>query len=682
MANKLKGENSPYLLQHTENPVEWYPWGEEALEKARSENKPIFLSIGYAACHWCHVMAHESFEDPQTAELMNEHFVNIKVDREERPDLDSIYMDAVVAMTGQGGWPLSIFLTPDGKPFFGGTYFPPVRRSNMPSFREVLISVTNAWKENRDQLFTSGEELLQHIKSQTILPGGLQVLNPEILNLVEQALSKNYDWENGGWGKAPKFPQPMAVEFLLRRASTGEQHSLRIALHALKAMARGGMYDVVGGGFARYSTDDYWLTPHFEKMLYDNAQLAQVYLYAHLLTGDPDLLKICEETLDFVIREMRHPEGGFYSSLDADSEGEEGKYYVWTVDEIRQAVGSADDYDFLAAAYRISETGNFEGKNVLQRALSNSELAERFSLPEEAVNDRLKLLHDKLLKARDKRIRPGVDDKVLVFWNALMLAAFAETARYLQRSDYLEIARQNADFLLTALQIDGRLLRSWRDGHARHNAYLEDYASMILGLLALYQSDPNPRWYRSAYKLSQEMIAHYRDPAGGFFDTSDDHERLVTRPKGLQDNATPSGNALASLALLMLSAYSGRGEWRSLAEEMLASIQQAAARYPTAFAKWLTALDFALYPVQEVAIVGDLEDERMQRLVEVLWVEYRPHIVGAVSAHPTPEEVPALLQERPLKHGKATAYVCQNLVCHDPVNDPEELRARLQSSPG
>jgi uncharacterized protein len=677
MANRLKNENSPYLLQHVENPVEWYPWGQEALEKARREDRPIFLSIGYAACHWCHVMAHESFEDPVTADFMNQHFVNIKVDREERPDLDSIYMEAVVALTGQGGWPMSVFLTPEGKPFFGGTYYPPVRRYNMPSFREVLESVARAWKENRDQVDSSGDELSQHLQGEGRLLQSGHTLIEETANVAAQTLAKTYDRENGGWGRAPKFPQPMAVEFLLRRASRGEQLALDLATHALLSMARGGMYDVVGGGFSRYSTDDKWLVPHFEKMLYDNAQLAQVYLYAHMLTGDLSLRRICEETLNFVVRELRHPEGGFFSSLDADSEGEEGKFYVWSMDEIQQVMQEPEDAEFLIAAYNIHPGGNFEGNTVLQQVLSDSELAERFDMNAADVADRLDKLHKQLLEARTARVRPGTDDKVLVFWNGMMLAAFAEAARYLDREDYLEIARTNAAFLLKELYQSGRLMRSWRNGHARHNAYLEDYSALILGLLALYQSDPDPRWFLPAVELAGEMVAHFRDPDGGFFDTRDDHEALVTRPKGLQDNATPSGNALAASALLQLSAFTGRGHWRDLAEEMLSGIQQAAARYPTAFAKWLSAIDFALNTVKEIAIVGDPGQDVTQQLVSVVWETFRPQVVCAVAAFPPPEGSPELLSDRPLKNGQPAAYVCRNFVCRQPVSRPEELRALL-----
>lgn len=686
MPNRLADQNSPYLLQHAENPVDWYPWGEEALEKARQEDKPIFLSIGYAACHWCHVMAHESFEDPDTAAFMNEHFVNIKVDREERPDLDGIYMDAVVALTGQGGWPMSVFLAPDGKPFYGGTYYPPVRRYNMPSFREVLLGISQAWRSERERLLETGEALTEHISQGQALPASDQPLNPKISEDAALRLAQAYDWKYGGWGQAPKFPQAMAIEFLLSRARQGDRLALDMARHALDAMAVGGMYDVVGGGFARYSVDNYWRVPHFEKMLYDNALLARAYLHAHLLTGEKRYRRVCEETLNFIIRELMEypegsptPQGGIFSSLDADSEGEEGKFYVWSLDEIRKALPDENDAEFVIVAYGVTEAGNFEGQNVLQRVMDDEGLAERFNLPAELVPDRLAGLHARLLAVRSQRVRPGTDDKVLVAWNALALVAFAEAARYLQRPDYLEVARQNADFLLTELNPHDRLLRSWRKGRAQHNAYLEDYAGLILGLLALYQSDPDPYWFSSALQLCEDMMAHYPDPQGGFFDTRDDHGDLLTRPKELQDNATPSGNAQASLALLQLSAYTGRGEWRDLAERMLSSVQSAAVRYPTAFSFWLCAIDFAVTPVNEVAILGDLEDPLADAMLAILWAAYRPNLLAAVSSYPPPPNSPPLLHDRPLLDDRPTAYVCQNFVCQRPVNSPAELEAQLVS---
>jgi uncharacterized protein len=677
MPNKLANENSPYLLQHAENPVDWYPWGAEALEKARQEDKPIFLSIGYAACHWCHVMEHESFEDPGTAQIMNEHFVNIKVDREERPDIDSIYMGAVVAMTGQGGWPTSIFLTPEGEPFWGGTYFPPVRRYNMPAFREILVSIAELWKNDRDQLLKSSQEISEHLKSTPQMPSKQQEISIEQINQAAMALAQSYDWKHGGWGQAPKFPQPMSIEFALRKAERGDKMLLDIAVHALKAMAKGGMYDVVGGGFARYSTDSDWLVPHFEKMLYDNAQLALVYLHAYMLTGDSGFKRVCEETLDFVLRELTHPSGGFYSSLDADSEGEEGKFYIWTPEQIQETLAKKEDIEFITAAYGVTAAGNFEGQSILQRTLEDDQLAERFSLSVEQVQQKLDRLHAVLLKGRGGRVRPATDDKVLVSWNGLMLTAFAEAARYLKRRDYLEVAVSNADFLLTHLHPSDRLLRAWREGKARHNGYLEDYAALILGLLGLYASDPHPRWYQWAKRLTEDMLAHFQDPQGGFFDTRDDHETLLTRPKDLQDNAVPSGSSLAVMALLQMAAYEGRTDWRDIAEQAIGPVMAAALRYPTAFGKWLSAMDFVVGPVKEVVILGDLHDPQTQALAETVWSVYRPRLVAALSDYPPSEEAPALLMDRQMLKGQPTAFVCQNFTCQQPVNDPHRLLVQM-----
>lgn len=680
MTNNLINENSPYLLQHANNPVDWYPWGEEALTRARTENKPIFLSIGYAACHWCHVMEHESFEDAETATLMNEHFINIKVDREERPDLDSIYMQATTAMTGSGGWPMSVFLTPDLRPFFAGTYFPPVRRHNMPAFKDVLVSMANAWKEQRDEVDRVGGQVLEHIQPQ-VLGKTEESLAPQTLESATKSLLDSYDWGYGGWGSAPKFPQPMSIEFLLRRAlTTSPEHEqiLKTTKHVLDAMSRGGMYDVVGGGFARYSVDNVWRTPHFEKMLYDNAQLALVYLHGYLVTGEGRYRWVCEETLDFLLREMTNPQGGFYSSLDADSEGEEGKFYVWTHDEIQSILGS--EFEFFKTAYGITPQGNWEGKTILQRALDNSSLAARFKLDPETVHSKLAEAHARILEARSRRVRPGTDDKVLVMWNALALMAFAEAGRYLGRQDYLDTAIRNAHFLLDNLYVNDRLLRSWRDGQAKHNAYLEDYAGLMLALLALYQSDSNAEWYVSALKLADEMVAHFSDPNGGFFDTRDDHEALLVRPKDIQDNATPSGNALAVMALLQLSTYGDRTTWRDTAEDMLASIVNALLRYPTAFAQWLSAADFALGPTHEVAIVGNPDDDTTKALIRSLWKSYRPRQVTAISAYPPRPGSPALLADRPLINNQPTAYVCQGFVCLQPVNSPEEMDAQLANN--
>ncbi len=572
---------------------------------------------------------------------------------------------------------MSVFLTPEGKPFYGGTYFPPVRRYNMPAFKEILLTINRLWQEDRGQLFDSGEKISQHLQNQVGLQKSQKNLSSEVLEEASVTLAQGYDWKNGGWGQAPKFPQPMIIEYLLRRATQGDKMALDMAVHALKSMAKGGMYDVVGGGFARYSVDDYWLVPHFEKMLYDNGQLALTYLHAFLVTGESRFKQVCEETLDYILREMTNEEGGFYSSLDADSEGEEGKFYVWSLKEIQEIILNQDDARFLLGAYGVTEIGNFEGQNVLQRVLDDEQLAEEFNLPIDEVVPKLSRLHAKLLAARSNRIRPGTDDKVLVFWNAMMLTAFAEAGRYLHRDDYTHIAHQNANFMINNLYQDNRLLRSWRNGQAKYNAYLEDYAGLILGLLALYQTDPNPKWYQFSLKLADEMVSHFADPEGGFFDTRDDHEALIFRPKDLQDNATPSGNALAAQALLQLSAYGDRVEYRDIAEEMLSAMQGAMTRYPTAFAQWLSAANFALGPTYEVAILGEIQAS--QHLINIVWDNYHPNLVTAVSAYPPVDGSPKLLSERPLLNAKPTAYVCQEFVCQTPVNTPEELSDQLNA---
>jgi uncharacterized protein YyaL (SSP411 family) len=589
-------------------------------------------------------------------------------------------MQATTAMTGSGGWPMSVFLTPDLRPFYAGTYFPPVRRYNMPAFKEVLQSLANVWQEQRDEVDRVGNQVFQHLQPQ-LLGKTDETVDYETLEAAANSLMESYDWGYGGWGSAPKFPQPMAIEFLLRRALTDSpqrEQMLKAATHALNAMSRGGMYDVVGGGFARYSVDNFWRTPHFEKMLYDNAQLALAYLHGFLVTGDIRYRWVCEETLDFILREMTNPQGGFYSSLDADSEGEEGKFYVWTHDEIADILGP--DFAFFKTAYGITPQGNWEEKTILQRALDDASLAARFKLDREALRTKLTEAHARLLEARSTRVRPGTDDKVLVMWNALALMAFAEAGRYLDRKDYLDAAVRNARFLLDNLYITDRLLRSWREGQAKHYAYLEDYAGLVLALLALYQSDPNTEWYKMALLLADQMVAHFTDPNGGFFDTRDDHEALLVRPKDIQDNATPSGNALACMTLLQLATYGDRGTWRSTAEDMLASITNALLRYPTSFAQWLAAADFAVGPTREVAILGDQNDAGIQDLLRTLWKNYRPRQVTAISTFPPGPGSPALLVDRPLLHNQPTAYVCQGFVCLQPVNSPDEMEAQLATS--
>lgn len=679
MTNRLKNEVSPYLLQHADNPVDWYPWSDEAIEKARRENKPIFLSIGYAACHWCHVMERESFEDPEIAALLNEHFVSIKVDREERPDLDNIYMNAVVAMTGQGGWPMSIFLTPDGRPFYGGTYFPPTRRHGMPAFQDVLQGVIQAWSGDRREIDSVSQRLTQHLKD--IASWRADPLTPQItietLDTASRAMRASYDWQYGGWGKAPKFPQPMAIEYLLLQSTRGDEHALKLATHALDAMQRGGMYDVVGGGFHRYSTDSQWMIPHFEKMLYDNAQLALVYLHAYMLTLDEDYLRTCTKTLDFVARELRDPAGGFYSSLDADVNGQEGVYYLWSEDQITELIEDPLDRRLFTTVYPISQDGNFEGTNVLHRQRPWPELAEDLGIKLDELRGKLDRIEEELLKARQKRTPPATDDKVLVSWNALMLQAFAEAGRYLQRNDYLEIAQANANFLLSELHSGSKLLRSWRRGQARHSAYLEDYASLIIGLLTLYQADFNLHWYTAAVTLAEEMVAGYRDPEGGFFDTRPEAD-LILRPKEIQDNATPSGNSLAAYALLLLSAFDKSDKWREMVEPVMSTLRDTVLRHPTAFAYWLQAMDFMLGPIHQIALIVPSNKEAARPYIDLIGKTYRPRTVLACSEYPPPEGAPYLLSDRPVLEGHPTVYICEEFVCLRPITDLAQLQTELE----
>jgi uncharacterized protein len=676
--NKLSSATSPYLVQHAYNPVDWFPWGPEALGKARREDKPIFLSIGYAACHWCHVMSHESFEDESIAALMNAHFINIKVDREERPDLDSIYMAATMSMTGSGGWPMSVFLTPDLHPFYAGTYFPPVPRYNIPSFRDLLTSIARAWQEERGEIESVGAKVTEHLQRQSAPQDGNLTFSQELLDDALKHIHDSYDWGFGGWGQAPKFPQPMTIEFILARSHTlkpEDKPGLKAALHALQSMARGGMYDVVGGGFSRYSTDNFWRVPHFEKMLYDNAQLIRAYLHAYQGTGEPFYRRIAEESLAFVNRELTSPEGGFYSSLDADSEGVEGRFYVWDTSEIQSALG--DDWEYFKTAYAITATGNWEGKRVWERPLDASTLAAKFELPEAGVAVNLADCHSRLLTARATRQRPGTDDKIITAWNGLMLSAYAEAAKVLGATTYFDTATRIADFLLTSLRPNGKLRRAWRNGKTSSEVFLEDYGALILGLLDLYQADFNIRWFASAQELADEMITYFSDPAGGFFDTPADGESLLVRPKDLQDNATPSGNALAAEALLKLAAFTERADYRSLAEQSLRLVTEPALRYPTSFARWLSAADFALAQVKQVAIIGDISTPETQQMLKVLREKNRPNMVIAVSTLPIDPKSPHLLADRPRLNNRPTAYVCEGFVCKTPVTSSDKLRELL-----
>ncbi len=676
MPNRLIYETSPYLLQHAHNPVDWYPWGTEALNKAHSEDKPIFLSIGYAACHWCHVMEHESFEDQETAALLNENFVCVKVDREERPDLDSIYMSAVVALTGQGGWPMSLFLTPDGVPFYGGTYFPNTRRYNMPVFTDVLRGVVDAWKNRRDQIQTSGIKILEAIQPSDLMETLDSPLDTHTLDQAITNIQRSFDWTNGGWGSAPKFPQPMTIEFLIRRyVATYDELLLKMITKTLDKMTRGGMYDQLGGGFHRYSTDQTWLVPHFEKMLYDNAQLARIYLHGWQITQNDFYRRITEQTLDYVVREMTDPQGGFYSTQDADSEGHEGKFYVWTMEEIHAIFG--DEAQIFLDAYGVTERGNFEGKNILNVARDLDVVTAMHHLPQSEIERRLETARRKLFAVREQRVKPARDDKVLTAWNGLMLAAFAEAARVLKRVDYQAIAERNANFLLGEMrESNGRLRRSWKQGDARLNGYLEDYANLAEGLLMLYETTFDPRWFVAARELADAMLTYFADRQGGFFDTSDDHETLITRPKDVQDNAVPSGNAMAATVLLKLGAFTGDSRYIDAAQDALQSVRGAMGSAPLGFAQWLVALDFALGKPKEIAIIGAPEEVRS--LLDVVFREYRPSQIVAVAQPGEASPIP-LLEGRTQLNGRATAYVCHGFTCQLPVTEPDALARQLET---
>ena len=554
MPNRLENETSPYLLQHKDNPVDWYPWGEEAFEKARAEDKPVLLSVGYSACHWCHVMERESFEDEATARLMNEGFVSIKVDREERPDVDSIYMAATQAMTRHGGWPMTVFMTPDGAPFYAGTYFPPVPSRGMPAFGQILTSLSEAYKNRRDEVLKSAEGVREYLQAATSASIPRTGLSEGLLNDAANALVGQLDNRFGGFGGAPKFPQAMNLEVLLRHhARTGDRSALSGAELTLRSMASGGIYDHLGGGFARYAVDEYWLVPHFEKMLYDNALLARLYLEAYEATGDEFYRRIATETLDYLLRDMTSPEGGFYSAEDADSEGEEGKFYVWTPAEIEAAL-EPEEAKLALRYWDVTEDGNFEGKNILNVPRPTEAVAREFGLSAEELADRIGGIRAKLYEVREDRVRPGRDDKVLAAWNGLALRAFALAARVLpEREDYLEAARRNAGFLLGEMKEGGRLRRSYKDGRARFNGYLEDYACVADGLISLYQATFETRWIEEARDLADATLELFWDgERGAFYDTPSDHEELVTRPRDVYDSAAPSGNSVAVDVLLKL----------------------------------------------------------------------------------------------------------------------------------
>ncbi|HEU4979966.1 MAG TPA: thioredoxin domain-containing protein [Solirubrobacterales bacterium] len=675
MPNRLAKETSPYLLQHKDNPVDWRPWGPEALSEAAHQDKPIFLSIGYSACHWCHVMERESFEDPETAAAINESFVPIKVDREERPDVDDLYMEAVQGMTGQGGWPLSVFLDSEGVPFYGGTYFPPEPRHGMPSFTQVLEATAGAYRSQREELREASARIRESLAATGRVQGSDRPLTGSILESATSGLLAKIDRANGGFGGAPKFPPASALEFLLAR---GQADPVRLTLDK---MMHGGIYDQLGGGFARYSVDPAWLVPHFEKMLYDNALLARAYLHGWQVIGEERWMRVCGETLDWAIREMRGPEGGFYSALDADSEGEEGRYYVWGETEMRETLAgagvSADAAERVLGYWGVSPAGNFEGRNILHVPLGAS------AAPPPELTDARTALYAQ----RDERVRPGLDDKRICSWNALMIAALADAGAAIGRGDYLDAASACARFILESMRdTEGRLLRTWKDGSGRLNAYLEDHAFLVEALLRLYEATLEVRWFDAARETADAMIERFADDErGGFFTTSHDHETLIARRKDVGDHPIPSGNSSAAFGLLRLAALTGEPAYAERAEGAMRLFAPAAAQHPDAFGHLLQAIDFHLSPIREVALVAPANGggapgkaaaaSSLAELAAVVRSAHRPHVVLAGGREGT--ERPELLRERPAVEGRPAAYVCENFACRAPVTDPKQLAAAL-----
>jgi uncharacterized protein YyaL (SSP411 family) len=664
--NRLADETSPYLQQHADNPVEWYPWGDEALTRARDENKPILLSIGYSACHWCHVMAHESFEDPATAAIMNRLFVNVKVDREERPDLDAVYMNAVVQFTaGHGGWPMTVFLTPSGEPFHGGTYYPPQPRGGLPAFSELLELVAAAYRERPDEVGELAGRMVAHLREVSALAPSADPLSETVLTGAVETMRRFFDPRWGGFGTAPKFPPASAIEFLLRmHRRDGDTGALEMATATLGGMSLGGMYDVIGGGFARYSVDERWLIPHFEKMLYDNALLAAAYLHGWVVTGDESYREVCERTLDFLLRDLLLPEGVFASALDADTEGIEGTTYVWTQDEIRAEL-EPDDAEAAIAYYCVGEEGNFEGSSVLR--------------PAGAPPAGLERIRARLLEARMRRPQPARDDKAIACWNGLALAALAEAGWRLDRPDHLAAARRCAEFLLSGMSDEqGRLRRSYRAGDARIAGYLDDHGAVALGLLELHTATGEPRWLSEAERLIGIVLEQFGDAEqGGFFYTAADGERLVARHKELDDNPTPSGQSLVATALLKLGRIGGRGEWDERAVSVLRLALPFMRSSPHGLGQALSALDIHLSPPQEIVVVGAPDDPGTVALLAAARNGFRPNAVYAFGDGSSPSDLP-LLEGKGLVNGAPAVYICERCACRAPLTDPAEVEAALR----
>ncbi|MFB3737374.1 MAG: thioredoxin domain-containing protein, partial [Candidatus Velamenicoccus archaeovorus] len=672
-ANRLIDQTSPYLLQHAHNPVDWYPWGPEAFEKARREHKPILLSIGYAACHWCHVMERESFEDPATAAEMNAHFVSIKVDREERPDVDAIYMDAVQAMTGSGGWPLTAFLTPEGKPFYAGTYYPNEDRHGMPAFRKVLAAIADVWRNRREEAETQSQRVVDAIARASSAEAPADPLSDQVLAEAFQRLRSTFDERWGGFGGAPKFPQPMTLEFLLRCHLRGMPDALDMVTLTLDRMAAGGMYDQVGGGFHRYSTDQLWHVPHFEKMLYDNAQLLRLYTRAWQVTGLERYRRVALETSTYLLRELQHPEGAFFSSQDADSEGVEGRFFVWSWDELVGVTGEA-----VATAFGAAPTGNWEGTNVLWRPYPAQAVADELGVDAIELEHRIGTAREQLFEVRRRRTHPATDDKVLAAWNGLAVSALAEAGRAFGDPALVDAAARAAAFVLTHLRDgDGRLLRSWRNGRAGGLGYADDHALVAEACLTLYETTFELRWFEQGRALADELLRRFADEErGGFFQTGSDAEALVIRPKELSDTATPGGNSAAADVLLRLAHLTGEPRYEAAAASALRLVRQGMEAAPSGFGHALSALDLHLSGAREVAVIGDPSSPRTRALVDEVTVKrFLPNHVLAVAApgDETSSAAVPLLRDRVPRDGSPTAYVCERFVCRLPVTDPEAL---------
>jgi uncharacterized protein YyaL (SSP411 family) len=685
--NRLASETSPYLRQHAHNPVDWYPWRAEALCRARELDRPIFLSIGYSACHWCHVMERESFEDADVARVLNEHFVSIKVDREERPDLDQIYMTAVQLMTRHGGWPMSVFLTPDLEPFYGGTYFPPSDGHGLPSFRRLLEAIIDAWQNRRADLVAQARDLTGHIQRSMQVEAQDGALADGLLRSAGKHLQHVFDPTYGGFGRAPKFPHPMDLRLLLRLwRRFGDDDALRMTTVTLDHMARGGMYDQLGGGFHRYSTDARWLVPHFEKMLYDNALLAVAYLEAFQATGNSFYRQVVEETLAYVAREMTSPDGAFYSTQDADSEGVEGKFFVWSRDEVERLLGR-DDADLFCTVYDVTAEGNWEGHNILNRNRTDEQEAALLKVPVTDLQRRLRASRERLFQSRQQRITPGLDDKILTSWTALMINAFAGAGAVLENRDYVRRATAAADYLLNRMRRpDGRLFRTTRGAdEPRLDGYLEDYAYLIDALVTLYEATFEPRWIAAAQDLTRVLFEQFWDQRdGGFFYTGKDHEQLISRGKDPHDNATPSGNAVAATALLRLGALTGENLVLERAEKTLRLFRGVMTDMPGAASQMLIALDFYLGPALEIVVVGDLAHAEVQQALRLIRGEFRPHQVIAwrstdVAAMQEAETIVPVLAGR-TPQGAVTTYLCRNFACAAPVVGVDRLRERLAES--